>query len=97
MGKEPASSEYRSRGYLPHCDRPGAVQLVTYRLADSLPRDALQRIELELTSKNVEDRDRARRERLDAWLDAGQGACLLREPAVADMVVENWRHYHNIR
>ena len=28
---------WHERGYLPHCDFPGLVQLVTVRLVDSMP------------------------------------------------------------
>jgi hypothetical protein len=28
---------WHERGYLPHCDYPGLVQFVTFRLADSMP------------------------------------------------------------
>src|SRR5262245_29680750 len=42
---EPLSEEAKSsslkgwheRGYLPHCDKPGLTQFVTFRLLDSLP------------------------------------------------------------
>lgn len=44
-GSEPLSEEARAkgfkgwheRGYLPHCDKPGLIQFVTFRLWDSLP------------------------------------------------------------
>ena len=28
---------WHERGYLPHCDKPGLIQFVTFRLADSMP------------------------------------------------------------
>jgi hypothetical protein len=28
---------WRSRGYLPHFDAPGVLQMITYRLADAMP------------------------------------------------------------
>jgi REP element-mobilizing transposase RayT len=42
---EPLSAEakargfrgWHGRGYLPHCDKPGLIQFVTFRLCDSLP------------------------------------------------------------
>ncbi len=37
--------EWYSRGYLPHRDRPGLLQMITYRLADSLPKEVLARID----------------------------------------------------
>jgi len=33
---------WHSRGYLPHFDSPEAIQFVTFRLADSLPRAVTQ-------------------------------------------------------
>src|SRR5216684_8537494 len=38
---------WHSRGYLPHCDTPGLLQAVTFRLADSLPADVLDRLRQE--------------------------------------------------
>ena len=32
-----APTYWHSRGYLPHFDQPGLVQMVTFRLADALP------------------------------------------------------------
>lgn len=45
QGSEPLSAEDQSkgfrgwheRGYLPHCDKPGLIQFVTFRLWDSMP------------------------------------------------------------
>ena len=82
-----------SRGYLPHCDYPGLLQAITYRLADSLPAAALERMEAEVRLLPPQQRDRARRTRIEAWLDAGHGCCVLRRPEAAACVVENWRHF----
>jgi len=82
-----------SRGYLPHCDYPGLLQSITYRLADSLPAAALERMDAELRSLPPQRRDRERRQRIEDWLDAGHGCCVLREPEAAACVVENWRHF----
>jgi len=82
-----------SRGYLPHCDYPGLLQSITYHLADSLPAAALERMDAELRSLPPQQRDRERRQRIEDWLDAGHGCCVLREPEAAACVVENWRHF----
>jgi hypothetical protein len=37
-----------TRGYLPHIVKPGATYFVTFRLADSLPREVLAKLEAEL-------------------------------------------------
>jgi REP element-mobilizing transposase RayT len=79
-------NEWRSRGYLPHYDNAAATQHVTFHLADSLPVEVLQRLEIELKTVPEEKQDAERRKRLDAWIDAGHGSCILQEPAIANMV-----------
>ncbi len=77
---------WHSRGYLPHFESSEATQHVTFHLADSLPQTVLLRLEAELKSLPAEKRDIERRKRVDAWIDAGHGSCVLRKPAIADMV-----------
>jgi putative transposase len=76
---------WHSRGYLPHFENRG-TQHVTFHLADSLPQSALQQIELELKALPAEKQDVERRKRIEAWVDAGYGSCVLREPRLAGMV-----------
>ncbi len=38
-------------------------------------------------------RDTERRRRVEAWLDAGHGSCVLRLPEAAACVVDTWRHF----
>ncbi len=83
------------RGFLPHWDLGGGIQALTYRLADSLPAEALERLKQDLPP----DRDgrpdqHALRLRIEAWIDAGHGACLLREESAAQAVIQHWRHRH---
>jgi REP element-mobilizing transposase RayT len=44
-----------------------------------------------------EERRRAYRKKVEAWLDSGHGACILREPRVAAMVQENLLHHAGSR
>ena len=74
-----------SRNYLPHCDVPGLVQMITYRLVDALPKEVLVRLAAE---KNPAKK----REKIEAWLDRGQGVCWLRDPRCA-VIVEQALHY----
>ncbi len=85
------SKGWYSRGYLPHRDHPGLLQAITYRLADSLSADALACMEAELRLAGSQRMDAERRERLEAWLDAGHGCCALRDPRAANCVVDTWR------
>ena len=90
-----SSNEWRSRGYLPHCDRFGLLQSITFRLADSLPQQKLQELdeELEKMERNAEGknaelglrvpREVEKRKQIEKWLDAGMGCCALGQPQMA--------------
>ncbi len=77
----------RSRGYLLHWDFSGAVQAVTFRLADSVPKKVVQLWRIDLA--DLPDDTRRAKEmprRVVDYEDAGHGECVLREPAVAAIV-----------
>jgi hypothetical protein len=74
--------EWYSRGYLPHCDKPGAVQMLNFRLVDALPAHVVEAIAQDPTCRT----DAERWERLQDYLDAGHGACYLRDPKVGALV-----------
>jgi putative transposase len=93
LALDPTHRGWYSRGYLPHCDYPGLLQSITYRLADSLPVSALERMEAELHLLPERQRDVERRRLIEEWLDAGHGCCVLRWPEAAACVVENWQHF----
>ncbi len=84
---------WHERGYLPHCDFPGLVQFVTFRLADSMP--ASRRGEWEHLLK-IED-VRERRTKLEEYLDRGVGECRLRDPRIAKLCDDAMRFFHNER
>jgi len=88
-----------SRGYLPHFDTSHVIQHITYRLADSLPQSALDQMQAELKEK-VRDNDAPQtqlRRRIEVYLDAGYGSCVLREPDVAACVVDTWLRFDGER
>jgi len=78
------------RGYLPHCDFPGLVQLVTFRLADSMPGSRRSEWEHLLA---IEDA-REKRVKLEEYLDRGAGACRLRDPRIAQLAEESLLYRH---
>lgn len=65
---------------------PGLVQSVTFRLAESLPREVLNRLARELRAQPASTRAGRLRRRIDAWLDAGMGCCALGDPRPASVV-----------
>jgi len=84
-----------SRGYLPHCDQVGVTHFVTIRLADSLPqavRNMLQ-ARAQVLSLATNSDPRLSRDyilQVEASLDRGYGACWLRRPEVAQVVIDSF-------
>ncbi len=83
---------HHDRGYLPHIDLPDRHHAITYRLADSLPESVLRQVSMTRNDHG----DHVRR-RIDAWLDAGWGSSLLRQPDNARIVIDAWRHFADVR
>jgi REP element-mobilizing transposase RayT len=77
---------WTSRGYLPHIDAIGRVQMITLRLVDSLPQAVLQRLIADCDSVPEARRDTERRKALERALDRGYGECWLRKPEIARLV-----------
>lgn len=82
----PTDERWRSRTFLPHFDVPGLVQHITFHLADSLPKEAIQRMQTEVDLMPESDRAVARRQRIQEFLDQGIGSCVLRHPECAEIV-----------
>ncbi len=83
---------WRSCKHLPHIDAPGLLQSVTFRLADSLPKPALQCL---LAETEQDDAERLRR--MERLLDLGHGACHLTRPEVATLVEDALLHFDEQR
>ena len=89
-----------ARGKLPHLKREGVAYFITFRLADSLPRAALERLKQEREAIVQQARAANRplawheeqqlflwySERVEAFLDAGAGECWLRRPDIANLL-----------
>jgi len=101
----------RTRGYLPHVEGREAIYFVTFRLADSLPKELVPQLLKErdtIQNARLSDvttaGDLARLEELRALmknaercLDRGHGHCYLRDSRVAYIVAEALRHFHGQR
>jgi REP element-mobilizing transposase RayT len=100
----------RQGAHLPHWTREGATYAVTFRLADSLPQAALQKLmeEREWASRRAQgqkasDSDGERRlrrlqsEKMEEYLDAGHGKSWLRKDAVAEVVADAVRFFDGNR
>ncbi|MDB6149092.1 MAG: cpsaseii lrg: carbamoyl-phosphate synthase large subunit, partial [Chthoniobacter sp.] len=98
----------RTRRNLPHWEQPGATYFITFRLADAVPQTLLREWKQEIetwlkfhpepwdaaTKHEYQKRFQDGREQ---WLDQGHGECLLRQPAVAAMVVNALKHFDGQR
>ncbi|MBX3459394.1 MAG: transposase [Planctomycetes bacterium] len=110
-GAPPASFELRHRGYLPHLERDGATYFITFRLADALPEPVLKKIESErwdivktaeqvgrdLTTEEKSRLDQLYSVRTEELLNAGHGACHLRDPRCARVVAETLQKWQGQR
>ena len=100
-------SGIHTRGYLPHVKREGACYFVTFRLADSLPREVLLGFERQraaavrkFPANDHFGRETANREllrKIERYLDRGEGACHLRRPEIAEMVADALRFFDGSR
>lgn len=91
--RAPRHKEWYSRGYLPHFDHADLVQMTTFRLVDALPQHLLDRLGKSLRREN----DAAKRKRIEAYLDAGHGSCVLRDPCIGPMVEDTLLHFDGER
>ena len=78
----PVGKGWYSRGYLPHFDHPGLVQMITFRLADALPTQWVAALQQTLPA----EKNAVQRRRIEEYLDAGHGACHLRDPVIGRLV-----------
>lgn len=78
----PLFNGWHRRGYLPHFDQPHVLQFVTFRLADSPPREMLADLARPASRQESEQRGRS----IEMMLDRGYGGCLLRDPRCASIV-----------
>jgi len=69
------------------------IQSITFRLADALPAEKLHRWELELQHETDLVREVTKKRRIENWIDAGHGACWLREDVMAQIVEDALLHF----
>ncbi|WP_394849145.1 transposase [Pendulispora brunnea] len=72
-----------TRGYLPHFDHRDVIQAVTFRLVDSLP-EGLGGLGIDVNEFEHE-------------LNRGHGSCVLRDPEIAQLVIDALRYFDGDR
>lgn len=107
LSSDPLLQGWHTRGYLPHFKVERGTYFVTYRLADSLPRELQERFreQLRILATTTE----AERQRLignlrvehareiERQLDRGLGRCHLCRSEIARLVVEALRYFDEKR
>ena len=105
---DPSRAVVRTKGNLPHWQQPRCACFVTWRTADSLPQSKLAELEEERmfwTANHPHPWDSdTRREynrlfegRIQEWLDAGGGACVLRQVLLRRKVEDVLRRFDGSR
>ena len=93
---------------LPHWAQPGTTYFITFRLADAIPQEKLNRWrnERENWLKNhqtpLSDDEWAEYNKrfpilLNKWLDNGSGSCILKDDKVSEIVVNAIEHFDGQR
>ncbi len=101
--------DIREGANLPHWTQESATYAVTFRLADSLPAQVLQRWQEdrnyllertkrgELTTAERKELQKLFSEKIDAALDAGHGECWLARPEIAQLAQDALQHFDGQR
>ena len=98
----------QTKNRLPHWQQAGAVYFVTFRLVDSVPARLLTQWESERRawlgvhpepwSEQIEmEYHRRFTGAIERWLDAGYGACILRQPRCGQIVADTLRFFEGER
>ncbi|HKS26666.1 MAG TPA: transposase [Pyrinomonadaceae bacterium] len=89
-GKDARAPGWKSRGYLPHFDGGEIPQMITFRLADSLPQEVLANWKRQLHGKGAtRSADTALRRRIETYLDMGYGYAYLKEHHMASLIQDS--------
>ncbi len=109
---DPYAGTTISERNLPHWKQDGKLYFLTWRLADSLPREKREQLQQErdaweqrhgarspkeLTAAERRSYYELFHERVQTWLDAGSGSCVLKEEAPQRIVVNALHHFNGIR
>jgi REP element-mobilizing transposase RayT len=93
----PYSPKDITRGDLPHWSQQGSLHFVTFRLADSLPAERVAEMQAEreswhrchqgsLTAEEEKEYANLFHDRVEGWLDAGSGECILAQELCSQAV-----------
>lgn len=73
---------------LPHRNKKGLIQFITFRMADSLPQEVLKQIVIEIEHYGNDRRDIVKRKKYQYYLDKGLGSCALSNQEMTQKVMD---------
>ena len=99
---------HTTKGSLPHWHQTGKTTFVTFRLGDSIPKAVIDKILLDYELQLTQNKYRYSKDELEVWkwekynriekyLDRGNGECLLKNPECRNIVAEALLHFDNVR
>lgn len=95
---KPSPRGWHSRGYLPHFDAGQEfTQIVTFRLADSVPNHVIAKWQDELLCRPETERETELHRLIETFLDTGWGACHLCDQEIASLVEESLLFFDGTR
>jgi len=103
--------EIRKRVRLPHWDTDSGAYFVTFNLVDAMPAEfreelkaerrmriaELERLKQRVAPSELHAIDLIIQERAEEFLDRGSGACLMRDPRIADLVAKALAYFDEVR
>jgi putative transposase len=91
------TTEWHSRGYLPHWEAGEDPQSITFRLADSLPNEVRMRWAAEFEETREKPDPDEQRRRFEIVLDQGHGEAFLTRPDIGQVVEDALLHFDGTR
>ena len=95
--KELREAGWHSRGYLPHFDGRAIPQFITLHLADSIPREVIERWQRELRQLEEKQEQIVLQRRIERYLDQGYRKCFLKDQRIAKIVQDSLLKFDRIR
>jgi valyl-tRNA synthetase len=110
-GFQPVEINKRNGAYLPHWTQEGATYAISFRLADSMPAGVTEQWRMErekiiqnaatqgreLTAHEQQELDRLFSDKVESYLNAGHGQCYLKEPKIAELAANAFKHFDGQR
>jgi REP element-mobilizing transposase RayT len=108
MFYNPWLPQHTNQRNLSHWHQAGATYFITFRLADSIPLQKLRSWKAErelwitqnggrLDEKQLADYEKRFPAQLNKWLDAGSGCCVLKKPAICQILCNALKYFNGTR